>query len=288
MDNFVGVDRAYAIVKEEMKSYFYTNIVDDSLFDSWTKFALSLFQGSTYPVKSVFLPIENYEVGLPKDFHKVKELWACGIGYRTTVQNPTSTYYQKDCRITPIDDKCHECFSPCDGDMECTQLDPKYRVTHKITGHTVYEYWFSHLLKPADRATYDYCGRLSPNIGIKSKDEFVIDGRRLITTFQEGGAHLIFHADNIDEDGNYLIVDEPRVEDYLIKHLKFKTLEMVSNSTTDETFNQIERKLMKAESDKNIAFIAAETELKKRTKYDVAKLIKKRRGRFSEYRNSLR
>lgn len=280
-NNFIPVTRAYAIVKEELKSYFYTNAVDDSLFDSWTRFAMSRFQVSTLPIKSTFLHVENYMVDLPEDFHKAKEVWLCGISYRAEVPDGSYTYYQKDCRVTSIDDRCHECFE----EDVCTHTDPKYRVTHKITGSTLYEYRTSTLLRPGDHVTKDYCGNYAKGPG---RGKFFIEGKKFILESVQGDIHLVYYTENVDEDGTYLIVDDPKVEMYLIKYLKARVLEMVSNSTTDETFNQIERKLMFARQEEATALLDAETSLKKNSKYDVADLISRRRRRFSNYRRSLK
>lgn len=287
--DFITVDRAYSLVREELKSYFDTGSVDDSLFDIWSSQAMRKFQGSYMPVKQVYIPIENYIADLPEDFQKVKEAWACGIYHTSIIDNPTATYYQKDCRVTPIDDKCHECFCPEDPQpCTCENIDPMYRVTHKITGSTLLEYWTSHLLLPEGRETLQRCGQNCPNTNLKTaQNRFSISGCRIQTSYREGGIHMLYYSTNLNEEGTLLIPDVMEVEDFLIKYLKFKVLEQVSNQTTDETFNQIERKLYKAEQDKTEAFISAETSLKKKTNYDIANLIVKRKNRLNRYRRSL-
>lgn len=286
MYNFIGTEAAFAQVKEELSSYFDSGALDDALFPRWAEQAIRKFKKSGNPIKQVFLPLCNYTADLPSDFNSVREVWACGVLYNQAIPNPTSYYYQRDCRITVLDDSCGECWE--DDQQTCTPLDKRFAVTHKITGVTLAQCYYKTLLRPGNRNAYDKCGAHCPNIGCDSQLTFDIRDCKIITDFRDGGIHLEYYSDNTSEDGELLIPDLVEVEDYLMKYLKYKCFEQLSNIVTDETFNQIASKLQKAEIDKNQAFVTAETELKKITKYQVQDLIDQRKNRFNFYRRSIR
>lgn len=287
--DFIKADAIWAQVKEELKSYFNSGSVDDVLFPVWTNQAMSKFQKSSLPIKEVYIPLKNFVGELPCDFNSVKAVWACGVSHVKYVPNPTSTYYQTDCRITQIDDKCHACFEQdvecCD---ECSDNFPrnrqKYMVTHKVTGVDMLQYRTTHLLRPATYHTVSHCGKSCDNIGVQSQDEFDIRDGKIVTNMRDGNIHLVYYSEN-DET---LIPDVFEVKDYLIKYLKVRLFEQLLNQTTDESFNQIQYKMQMYEQQKNEAFVIAETQLKKWTVYDVANQAIKQKNRLNKFRRTLR
>lgn len=286
MTNFTSAEEVYAIVKEELNSYFSSGVVTDIMFPKWTELAMARFNKSSMPIKVAYLPLDNYTAELPSDFDSVKSLWVCGLLYSDTLVNPSSYYYQKDCRITQIDDKCNECFDPCDNDLP--KKDERYRVTHKITGVTHFDYYRSHLLRPGNNSAIRSCHTNCPNLKANSTDTFDIQGCKLQTSFREGSLHLEYYSSNLSEDGTIMIPDNTFMIDYLIKYLKFKVFEMISNTVSDESYNQSIQKMQMAENSMNIAREIVKTELKKLDKYQISDLIKQRKNRFSNYRRSIR
>ena len=271
--------RIQSVVKEELKSYFNTGAVDDTLFDYWTAYAVSKFKGTSKPTKEVYLPINNYKVELPRDYQEAKEVWACGVISSENLQDFTSTYYLTDCRVTRINNKCHECFdNKC---QECVNIPQKYQVLNKRTGSTLLEYKKSYLLIPY-KSSGSPCSPEDPRI-------YKVDGCTLTTNLQKGSVHIIYQTDNVEEDtGNILIPDVPEVEEYVGKYLRYKIFDMLSNSVVDESLRAVLQKLDRSERELAEAFVTAETELKKQTKYQVANLIKGRRRRFNNYRSMMR
>lgn len=289
---FVSPEDIFAEVKEELRSYFKTGAVDDLYFERWTHQAMSKFQKSAYPIKETFLPLNNFMADLPCDFNSVRELWVCGTLETAHYQNPTSYYYQKDCRVTRIDDRCHECFDegcpnccdPCSDDNPINKR--KYQVTYKSTGETWFEYKFSHLLRPGNKTTLGKCSPDCFNKGIESMDTFAIEGNKLMTSFRDGNLHLVYYSDNSDEAG-VLIPDKQRVKEYIHRHLVYKIFQQLANQVVDETFNQIQMKKQEAKQEVDEAYILALIDLRTETIEDKRRAIKKVNRRFGGYTRSL-
>lgn len=290
---FTNTDSVYAEVKEELRSYFDTGSVDDLMFDKWTLNALGKLGRSAFPVRETFIPLNNYTGELPCDFKYVRELWVCGILDYKRLPNPSSVYYQQDCRVTRIMDRCDDCFDEedincCD---ECDDNHPsqlaKYQVTFKHTGQTFFEYRFKGLLKPGNNHAYDLCGKDCPNIGVNGMDTFDIRDGKLVTNFRDGNLHLIYYSDNTDEDG-ILIEDEFRLQDYIRKSLIYNVFRQLSNQVTDETFNQIQLKKQEAKMEMDIAQVELESYKKSQTIMKKANAISRINNRFNYFRRSLR
>ena len=84
--------------------------------------------------------------------------------------------------------------------------------------------------------------------------------------------------------GLQLIPDNFWVQDYIRKFIIFKCFAKLSNVITDETFNQIMIKKKEADNDQAIAFINAESELKKQTIFTKMKAIKRSYESFDKYK----
>lgn len=291
MSEFVSTEEITSIVKEELNSYLSSGAIDDILFPKWIEFAMKNFKKSSLPVDAAALKLENFEAELPFDFDSVKELWLCDSYTSGPFVNPSSRYYVQDCRITPIYDRCHECFEEKECCDYCSGKHPskeaKYRVLHKETGITYFEYGFRELLRPANPNSRTCCNKSSPNLQSCSSFEFDVRDCKVVTDFREGVLHLVYYKKNIDEEGNILIPNNHYIKEYLMNHLKYKVFETLSNNVYDETFNQILQKMAFYKQEALNARITAENELKKWDKYQIADQIQKRKNRFVNYRRSL-
>lgn len=290
MSEFISAEEIYAIVKEELNSYFAANVVNDLMFPKWTQDCVAKLKKSSLPLKSAVISLDNFIGELPSDFDSIKEVWACGlIGTDYTI-NPSSRYYQVDCRITDIEDKCNECFDQnrCECHQGYPDKDERYRVTHKVTGVTEFDYYLTTLLRPGNKNAMNFCHGDSPNLRTNCLDTFDIQDCKISTSFRGGVLHIKYYSTNIDDSGELLVPNDPFTKEYLIKYLKYKVFEMLSNTVSDESFNMVMQKLQMARQEYYQAKIIAETELKKWDKQKVGQAITQRRNRFNNFRRSLR
>lgn len=72
--DFVSPESIIAEVKEELKSYFDTGIVDDTLFPIYIEDCLKRLGRSSYKIVENVFNIENYTCKLPSDFAGIREI----------------------------------------------------------------------------------------------------------------------------------------------------------------------------------------------------------------------
>ena len=119
--------------------------------------------------------------------------------------------------------------------------------------------------------------------GSASHDSFDIRDNKFVTNFRNGTVHLLFYATEYDEIGNQMIPDNYRIREYVEAFIKFKVFEILTNQTNDETFNQLQQKLMYYKQMYEEAYIMADIEIKKQTPWERQRRIKNDLNRFNMY-----
>lgn len=271
--DFVDAEPFWAEVRERLSSYFNAGVVDDIMFPIWTDHCLKRFKKASFPIYEAVLTIDGYEACVPDDFNSVRELWACSVHFSDPIQSPSACYYQEDCRIDPQLDACGECFEP---DDSCTT---RFMVTHKVTNKVVFSFTRSHLLRPGNMNAKNCCGDSCGNLYSQSYDTFDIINGKIITNVPEGSLHLVYYANTNGK--STMVPDNFWVQDYIRKYLVYMCFQQMSDRITDETFNQIQTKLIQAKQDSATAFILAETELKKQTAQEKVRQIQYSYNRFN-------
>ena len=175
-----------------------------------------------------------------------------------------------------------------------TLVQAVYKTNNTVARGFTHEY----LLRPGNISARQNCGveytnnwemyadslpvhQFTP--GSASHDSFDIRDNKFVTNFRNGTVHLIFYATEYDDIGNQLIPDNYRVREYVEAFIKFKVFEMLTNQTNDETFNQLQQKLMYYKQLYDEAFIMASIEIKKQTPWEKQRRIKNDLNRFNMY-----
>jgi len=267
--DFTRVTPLFAEVKEELRSYFSSGVIDDVMFPKWTEHCLKRFRKSAFKIEEIVLDVANHQAELPCDFRGVREAWMCTHTPAIAYPDPSSLYWQEDCRVgTPADfDRCSECF-------ETETCTTDFLVTIKRTGTTLYRFQHTFLLRPGNQNAVSHCGECCPNIGSKAADTFDIHDGKMVTTCKEGKVHLIYYAEPMSDDFVQMVPDNFWVQDYIRKNLIYMCFRQLCNTITDETYNQVEKKKETAKQEQAEAYIIAETELKKQTSSEKIRQIK--------------
>lgn len=256
---FVSANAVMARVKEELSSYFNSGAIDDVLFPVWIDDCLKRFKKSSLKISEAVIPIEGYQACLPDDFNSVREAWVCAVTWSDPIQNPSSCYYQTDCRIDLGDTTaCDPCFPQEDS------CNTTYYVTNKVTNSFVLKFNHTFLLRPGNMSARNCCGEHSKNLYSDSPFTFDIQNGKMITNFEDGTLHLLYYA-NPSTDENQMIPDNFRVQDYIRKYLIYMCFKQLSNQITDETFNQIQLKQQQAKLEMSEALVEAKNELMSQT-----------------------
>ena len=302
--NFVSPDPIYATVKEELKSYFDTGAVDDLLFPTYLDKCLRKLGRATYVIAETALVVDNFEARLPDNFYAVREAWMCtvinGFPYQTANSFYSQAATQTTIQVSPITTDC-SIESPCCGNVGCDgSCMPEFMQTvYKTNNEVAMSYQRMYLLKPGNISARKQCdvnytenwemygqgvaplNNFTP--GSSTYDSFDIRDNKFVTNFRNGVVHLIFYAQDYDSLGNQLIPDNYRIREYLEHFIKYKVFEMLVNQTNDETFNQLQQKLVYYKSLSDEAFIMADIEIKKQDVWAKQRRVRQQLNKFGMY-----
>jgi hypothetical protein len=273
---FVNPEPLFAIVKEEMKSYFDTGSVDDTLFPEYVDQCLKKLSKSSYPINQAMLCIDTNESRLPDDFYAVREAWAC-TDVSKAYQLPNATYTQLLQQHTRIDGANYVCTG-C-GDNEPPDI---IQAIYKTTNTVMFKWRKEYLLTPGN--AYPACPKdlFCANYNAIACDSYDIRDNKFVTTFRTGKVYIQYYSNDFDRE-NQLVPDEYRVQEFIKAFLKQKMYEQLANQTTDETYKQIHEKYLYYKQLSDEAYILADTEDKKEDVYRKERAINRVRRRFNKY-----
>lgn len=288
--NFVSPEPIYSIIKEELKSYFDTGAVDDLLFPTYTDKCLRKLGRASYEIQEMYLDVEDFEARLPDNFYAVREAWMCTSVDARPYQSANSFYSQASTettiQVSPVivgGTPCTNegCQDPgCDG-HSCMPLliQAVYKTNNSMNRSVQRQY----LLKPGNISVKAHCSMDCANLGSSSADSFDIRDNKFVTNFRNGVVHLVFYAYEFDVIGNQMIPDNYRIREFIEAFIKYKVFETLTNQINDETFNQIQQKMVNYKQLADEAFIMADIEIKKQDVYAKQRRIVQDLNRFNMY-----
>jgi len=289
--NFCSPDPIFAIVQEELKSYFDTGAIDSLMFSTYVDKCLRKLGRATYVISEEVLIIEDFQARLPDNFYAVREAWMCTEINGYPYQSANSFYSQAasatTIQIAPMiinGQPCNNpnCVSGCD---EC--MPHLVQAVYKTNNELARSYIRHFLLKPGNisarqQCTVEYMSNWetvnahyqqgTPHSS--GYDSFDIRDNKFVTNFREGVVNIIFYATEYDKEGSQLIPDNYRVKEYIEAFIKYKIFETLTNQVTDETYNQLQQKLVYYKQLSDEAFILADIEVKKQTVWQKQRAIK--------------
>lgn len=301
---FVSPEPIYATVKEELKSYFDTGAIDDLMFPTYLNKALNKLGRTTYVITEEILYIEDFEARLPDNFYAVREAWMCTEIPGYPYQSPNSFYSQAasqtTIQVSPLTIGGTPCNNPTCQNPQCegTCMPEIIQAVYKTNNQVARSYRREYLLQPGNISARQNCGveyndnwemyKEAPNVrqftpGSASYNSFDIRDNKFVTNFRNGVVHLIFYSTEYDEVGSQLIPDNYRIREYIEAFIKFKMFETLTNQTNDETFNQLQQKMMYYKQMYEEAYIMADIEIKKQTAWEKQRRIKNDLNRNNMY-----
>lgn len=285
--NFVSPEPVYALVKEELKSYFDTGAVDDLLFPTYLDKCLKKLGQSSYVIAQQLLHIQDFEARLPDNFFAVREAWLCtsipGYPYQTANSFYSQAASETTIQISPVISNGQPCTN-----LECTTGCPTcmpelVQAVYKTNQQIAVEYHRQYLLKPGNISVRANCSLDCANFGSSAADSFDIRDNKFVTNFRNGVVHLVFYSTEYDTAGNQMMPDNYRIREFIEAFIKYKVFETLTNQTNDETFNQLQQKLVYYKQLHDEAFIMANIEIKKQDAYAKQRRIRKDLNRFNMY-----
>jgi hypothetical protein len=273
--SFQSPEPIYALVKEELRSYFDSGAVDDLLFSLWTEKVLEKLGRGALKITNTFLDLVDGKAWLPDDFSAVRELWM--LQTDTLVQQTASAAYSQvlatSIRLDTPDIKCEPC-SDCN--------NPKIvQAIYKTTGAVLQQYTRSFLLRPGHiiDSPYPCANSISDSSTI-----YDIEDGQIRTNLTTGQLYLMYYATLQDQHGYQLVPNDVRIKEAIEYFLKFKIHEQLYNQATDESFNQCRVKKQEAEAEYFDKFTVAESWMKKETMEMKRAAIQRQKTRLNGYK----
>lgn len=270
---FISPVPLYALIKEELKSYFEAGSVDDTLFSLWTEKVLDKLGKGTIPINTTFLDIKEGEAPLPEGFEAVREVWVLKE-HQQMFTDPSSTYsYVLDTSIridTPgVDcDICDTCKNP-----------PLIQAIYKHTNRVFRQFFCEHKLSRATILPKRDCKESGWNHQV-----YDIHGNKLVTHLGSAPLTLLYYGEKRDEQGYKYIPDDTRIKEAIEYFIKYKLYEMLFNQSTDESFQQCKYKMEAAHLASDEKYTIAETWMKKETTEQKQIAIHRTKSRFNKYK----
>ena len=293
---FISPKGVFATVKEELKGYFDTGAIDTLMFNVYLNKCLDKLGKATYSILEDNLYIEDFEGRLPDNFTAVREAWRCAEIDQFPYQSANSFYSQAATvnviQIVPIIANGDSCTNPEYEDNTSCDMPEQAKLVYKTNTEVARSYMRSYMLKPGNISAKKCCSvgymedwekysRSTPHSS--DYDSFDIRDNKFVTNFRTGVVNLIFYGTEYDESKNQLIPDNYRIKEYIETFLKYKMFEALSNQITDETFNQIQQKMVYYKQLADEAFILADIEIKKQTVWEKQRRIKQTLNRNQMY-----
>ena len=288
--DFVSPEPVYSTIKEELKSYFDTGAIDDLMFPTYLDKCLKKLGRSSYVIQETYLDICDFEARLPDNFFAVREAWMCTSVDARPYQTANSFYSQAESQTTiqvsPVISNQTPCTNDgcsdpgCDG-LSCMPLliQAVYKTNNSVNRSIQRQY----LLKPGNISVKAHCTLDCANIGSSADDSFDIRDNKFVTNFRNGTVHLVFYCYEYDVVGNQMIPDNYRIREFVEAFIKYKMFELLVNQINDETFNQLQQKLVYYKQLHDEAFIMADIEIKKQDAWTKQRRIKNDLNRFNMY-----
>ena len=290
---FTSPEGIYATVREELKSYMDAGVIDDLMFPTYLNKCLEKLDKSSYIITETILYIEDFTSRLPDNFHAVREAWLSTEVGGSSYQYPSSFYSQaataSTIQVSPVTIGGQSCANP-----ECVQGCPDcmpnlVQAVYKTNESVIFTYKRQYLLKPGNISVRNNCdvnymqnwtaysqsSSVEPSVQHSaSYDSFDIRDNKFVTTFRSGIVDMVFYATDYDSTGNQMIPDNYRIKEFIEAFLKYKMFETLLNVVTDESINQIERKVQYYKQLADEAYILADSELKRQTIWEKQRRIK--------------
>ena len=268
------------------------------MFPTYLDKCLRKLGRATYVISEEMLFMEDFEARLPDNFYAVREAWACVETSGTAYQTANSFYSQTSSttiQIAPLVIGGKPCNNPECQDPACTCLPTLIQAVYKTNHQSVRSFRRQALLQPGNisakrNCDVDYVDMWDRTNTIRGDNPYANDAstfdvrdNKFVINWRHGAVYLIFYAYDYDKVGNQMIPDNYRIREFIEAFLKYKMFETLTNQINDETFNQLQQKMLYYKQLSDETFIMANVEIMKQTAWEKQRRVKENLNRFNMY-----
>lgn len=208
-------------VSSDLGKYADEGMIDDILYIKEARKVNTELGLKLNKEKEVILDVINYKACLPDDFQYLQLALACSISYVTV---PKIQGVHTEDKVVPLINLCNECGqTPCSCKVQFKACDG-YKYVAQTIGIKTQKYESLELLS-LTKTSYKFCSDYCLNTGFKSPNVMNITGEEATFSFRSGKVYINYLSDMVDDEGNYLVLDHPLLNDYYEYAVKKKILE---------------------------------------------------------------
>ena len=222
--NYIKADEIINEVRLNLKSYFESAIVDESILYPEILNCLGELGVKFLPKKTMVFQLISKETKLPSDFHSLIFAAACEWKTQKLYKPPVAITYEKRICELPI------CHTECD---YCHDQFGRYQIIQKIDQSVIKYRLEKQLTLDSKSKQCDSCF----NPKHKSQWDISIDNNILTTQRDEGTLYMEYRT-KLEEDGEILIPDFTRIRNWIKWHLIHHVLQLVWYNMDGDTFQR--------------------------------------------------
>jgi hypothetical protein len=218
--NFIDAEEIINIVKNNLNTYFESNLIDDSILYPRLEICLGELGVRAYQKTSVTLDVKNGKAKLPDDFHSLLYAFSC------------SSYKVKEPKIQGIIGYEHricdipKCKTACD---YCHDDNGMYQIMQRFEDTYVW-HKDAKCLTVTEMVDND-CNNERPRL---KKDETAINDGYIYTAFDTGTVYIEYRKTS----ATLMVPDYPEIRDWLISEMTTMTFQRIWYNRDDDNVIQ--------------------------------------------------
>lgn len=253
--DWISADSIIAQLKEELRSYFETGVIDDGMFPMYVDHCLKKVGMTMLETIDEIIPLRNKKAILPEGIVFLNDVLYAGDeqNIKGNIPGGTNMYNQTTTEVV----------LQTDGTLNVPgnpEVGSTVQVVERTTNRLLNTYDIVTRLRPATLQAKNMCEDSRFKKFYDYPYYYDVNGRILSTNHADGELLIRYKRYRLDDEGYPMIPDHVVMQDLVQFYLRYKIFEQLWNSVTDETYNQMQNKMQYYEQKYNESLIMARTE----------------------------
>ena len=253
--DWISTESIVAQLKEELRSYFETGVIDDGMFPMYVDHCLKKVGMTMLESVDEIIPLRNKKAILPEGVVFLNDVLYAGDeqNIKGNIPGGTNMYNQTTTEVV---------LQP-DGTINVPgnpEVGSTVQIVERTTNRLLNTYDIVTRLRPASLQAKNMCEDSRFKKFYDYPYYYDVNGRILTTNHPDGELLIRYKRYRTDDDGYPMVPDNVTMQDLVQYYLRYKIFEQLWNSVTDESYAQMQNKMQYYEQKYNDALIMARTE----------------------------
>ena len=253
--DWISTESIIAQLKEELRSYFETGVIDDGMFPMYVDHCLKKVGMTMLESVDEIIPLRNKKAILPEGVVFLNDVLYAGDeqNIKGNIPGGTNMYNQTTTEVV----------LQSDGTLNVPgnpEVGSKVQIVERTTNRLLNTYDIVTRLRPASLQAKNMCEDSRFKKFYDYPYYYDVNGRLLSTNHPDGELLIRYKRYRTDDEGYPMVPDHVTMQDLVQFYLRYKIFEQLWNSVTDESYAQMQNKMQYYEQKYNDALIMAPTE----------------------------